>query len=261
MTLSDQYSLSPFPEEKLSSLQAWMEGLDGPVGVGFSGGVDSAFLVAALLKWCRQPVTAFSVVSSLMSSRQKRILDKTAKELGIRPRLIPWNPLSDEAICSNTGLRCYLCKKRMYCLIMQAGRSEDIRFFLDGTQADDMQAERPGIRAIEECGISKPLADCMLEKMEIRSVLKGWGYSFSARQAESCLATRIQRNTRITKENLTIIENLEDFFRLKGIHPLKIELTNRSIYFFLKRHENECIKRYFKEIERIAKRFTFFFKN
>ncbi len=247
--------------EKLGKLRRCIEKLDSPVGIGFSGGVDSAFLLSALLKWSRYPVIPFCVISPFISSYQKGLMEKTAQHIGIEPAYIYWNALDDEAVCSNNALRCYFCKKRMYTLMLQAGKRKGAGYLIDGTHADDISSHRPGLRALEEMGVLIPMADAGLRKHEIRYASRKWGLTFWNRKSESCMATRIERNNRISIEILNIIEKLEDFLRLKRINPKRIRIINKSIYIFVETYENECMKMYFEEIERIDERFTFFLKN
>jgi len=251
----------PDLELKLKGLKEWIKGLWSPVGTGFSGGLDSSFLLAALLRWSDVPVSAFTVISPLISSFQRDIIEETSDELGIKPHYIEWNALNDETVCSNNELRCYFCKKKMYSLMLEAAGEKGAGNLLDGTQADDLYSDRPGLRALRELGIKTPLAEIGINKDEIRSALRQWGYSFWGRDAESCMATRVSRNNEISKENLIIIEKLEDFFRLKRINLKKIRIIKKSVYIFLESRENECLKMDFGEIERIDERFTFFLKN
>jgi len=247
-------------KRKLENLRGWIRDIDTPVGLGFSGGVDSAFLLAALKKWCRYPVTPFCLISPFLSNRERVHVANISNEIGLRPRYLRWNPFEDKKIYMNDSRRCYFCKGRIYSTILTKARQLDIPLILDGTQLDDIGRERPGLLALRELNIGTPLADCGMGKTDIRAVLRQWGYSFWKRESESCLATRIAKDTLISKENLNIIEKLEDFFNEKRFNLQKIRIINKSVYIFIDFKEIERIKMYFKEIERISEGFSFFFK-
>lgn len=144
--------------------------------------------------------------------------------------------------------------------MLVTGRKFGVENILDGTQADDLERDRPGLKALDELNIRTPLSDCGLRKKELRQILKQWGYSFWNMASESCLATRIEQDTELSKENLRLIDQLEDFCSIKDINFQKISVIDRSIYIFIHSDEIDRIKMYFNEMERIGERFRIFLK-
>ncbi len=175
-----------------------------PSAIGFSGGVDSAFVLASAKRWARVRIYPVLAVSCLLPPLAIENAQKISEEVGIPLILFTWQPLSIEEIARNDRLRCYFCKKNMYSLLKEKVRkiNGECRLILDGTQFDDLFRERPGLFALQELGVQTPLADYGFRKTEIRSYLKEWGFSFWNLPSESCLATKLDRGESLTQQKL-----------------------------------------------------------
>jgi uncharacterized protein len=98
---------------------------------------------------------------------------------------------------------------------------------LDGTNADDLrygEAGRPGLRAIAEFAVHTPLADCGLNKDEIRSHSRKLGLDTADRPSSSCLATRIPHDMPITSKRLQKIALLEQVLEEQGLAGCRVRL-------------------------------------
>ncbi len=170
-----------------------MKGLDRDfVAIGFSGGVDSGFLLAASIKWSSVPVYALNAESIFLSRASRRNVSKIGRELGARVFKLCFDPLSIDEIRKNGPCRCYFCKKNIYSMMIDFCRChlQGLHLIFDGTQADDLKRFRPGIRALRELGIGTPLSDIGFTKNEIRRALRMWGCGFWDLPSESCRAAR-----------------------------------------------------------------------
>ncbi len=85
------------------------------------------------------------------------------------------------------------------------------RHVADGTNYDDLEAYRPGLKALKELGIRSPLAEAGLTKDDIRKYSKEMGLPNWDAPALACLATRIPYNEEITEAKLKMIEQSEEF--------------------------------------------------
>ncbi len=172
--------------------------------MGFSGGVDSAFVLASSKKWAGVPVYPLIAVSCLLPPSSVKQAEKVAFETGCDLLRVYWEPLSINEIADNGPLRCYFCKKNMYISIK--GRLYEIGYgnelIVDGTQFDDLYRDRPGLNALRELDVLTPLASIGFTKTDIRWSLWKWGYSFWNTPPESCLATRIPWSVKLTEHNL-----------------------------------------------------------
>ncbi len=173
--------------------------------IGFSGGVDSAFLIASGLKWAKIKILPIFLDSIFVSQTMRDQAKHVADSIGIKPVVFKWDPLAINEICRNDRLRCYYCKKNLYLTInkniLYTGNCS-CSTIIDGTQADDLLKQRPGLFALQELEIQIPLAEIGFTKADIRRCLRMWGYDFWNLPAESCLTTRIGYGKRLTKEVL-----------------------------------------------------------
>ena len=137
------------------------------VAVAFSGGVDSAYLLYAAKQFA-QEVQAYYVKSAFQPQFELEDALRLAGELAVPMRILTVDVLSSDVIASNPADRCYHCKRKIFEAIRQAAEADHFSVLLDGTNASDDAADRPGMRAIEELSVLSPLRECGLTKAEIR---------------------------------------------------------------------------------------------
>jgi uncharacterized protein len=196
----------------------------GKVLVGFSGGVDSSLLlwesVQAIGPGRVIAVTATSPTSVLEGEEQAR---QFAADLKVRHLIVPTEECADPAFLSNSPKRCYVCKRIRYTRIANLSESLGSQVVLDGTQADDDPADRPGMAALEELGIRSPLAQAGVTKQEVRVLLKAAGFpELADQQAEPCLATRIPYGDTITEEALETVRRGEQILKTCGLEFVRL---------------------------------------
>lgn len=220
------------PASKLKQLRRHLSRFDR-VGVAFSGGVDSSFLLRMTLEVLgSHRVLVLHARSCLQSKQEQEDILTWASQQGypaaaMQLRLIETNPLTWKDFTANPKTRCYLCKKHLYSLFLDAIEEAGISILLDGTNADDLrQGEdgRPGLQAIKELGIHTPLADCGLTKEEIRNHSRALNLHTADRPSSSCLATRIPHGIQITPERLQKIEDLEQALAQEGLTGCRVRL-------------------------------------
>ena len=209
------------PDNKLLKLDSILQDL-GSFVVGFSGGLDSSFLIhrAGLLKEVR--FTAVTIHTEYVPEREIRESKAFSSEYKINHVVIEV-PFPDE-IRNNPSDRCYLCKKRLFGKIVEYARNNGYRYVADGTNADDKNDFRPGLRALSEMSIRSPLAEAGLSKKEIRELAHNAGFPFWNKPALSCLLTRIPHGTEISEGMLRMIEKAEDHFIEKGYPGTRVRM-------------------------------------
>ncbi len=189
------------------------------VVLAFSGGVDSCFL-AITLKQSGIKFIAVTVDTCFTTEEELNFAKDFCKIHGIDQRVITINVLSQEDIASNPENRCYNCKKAIFSELVAIAKNEGYEAVMDGTNKDDLGKYRPGIKALEELGIISPLKTFL--KNQIRSNLKDLGLSVYSKESSPCLATRIPYNTRITKEDLVMIEKGEALLKSLGLNGIRL---------------------------------------
>lgn len=225
---------------KVEQLRHLLSGFDR-VGIAFSGGVDSSFLLRMALDVLGpSKVLVLHARSCLQKKHEQDRVDTWAERHGypaavIQQRLIKINPLARYNFVANPKNRCYLCKKHLYALFLehlehlyQEGEGiTSTTILLDGTNADDLrqgEVGRPGLRALAELGICTPLADCNLSKKEIRILSRNLGLDTADQPSASCLATRIPHGMPITAEHLSRIAALEQVLEKNGFTGCRVRL-------------------------------------
>jgi len=193
--------------------------------IAFSGGVDSAYLLYAA-KVYGAKVKAYYVKTAFQPAFELTDAQRLAEELGAELEVLPLEILQYEAVTSNPKNRCYHCKKQLFSAIAAAARRDGYETLLDGTNASDDAADRPGMAALRELSVRSPLRECGLTKQEIRRLSKEVGLFTHDKPAYACLATRIPTGEPITAEKLTRIEMAETYLSSLGLRDFRVRTQN-----------------------------------
>ncbi len=198
----------------LASLEARLREL-GTVLVAFSGGADSAFLLAAAVRvlGAGQVVAATAVSASLPATE----LDEArafAASLGVRHLTPATDEMSRDGYRANGADRCFFCKAELLDVLSPLAAEAGVRYVATGTNADDAVAGfRPGIRAAAERGAVTPLLDAGLTKAEIRATSREWGLPTWDKPAAACLSSRIAYGIEVSPYRLARVERAEAALR------------------------------------------------
>ncbi|MCL1799596.1 MAG: ExsB family transcriptional regulator [Eggerthellaceae bacterium] len=179
------------------------------VALAFSGGGDSSYLLSALLDRSVQ-VKAYFVQSAFQYPFETADARRVACELGAELEVIELDVLSQEAICANPPDRCYLCKRFIFGAIQGQMAREGFSVLVDGTNATDDPARRPGFRALAELGVLSPLRLAGLGKDEVRQAAHACGLFTADKPNFSCLATKVETGTPLTAELLGAVLKQEE---------------------------------------------------
>ena len=193
------------------------------VALAFSGGVDSAYLLYAA-KANGAQVKAYYVKTAFQPRFEYEDALRLAEQLGADMQTVELDVLTDEAITANPKNRCYFCKRRIFTAIVAAAKADGYSLIIDGTNASDDAADRPGMQALQELQVRSPLREAGLSKAEIRQRSKEAGLFTHDKPAYACLATRIPIGTAITKPLLARTESAEEFLKSLGFSDFRIRL-------------------------------------
>ena len=194
----------------------------GSVLVAFSGGVDSTLLLKAAYDGLGRRAAAATGVSATFPEQELAEAQRLARSIGVRHYLIDLNPLSLKAFARNDRQRCYHCKRDLFGAFKDLAAREDFQTIAEGTTLDDLEDERPGLRAAREQGIRSPLVEAMLDKESIRRISRQLGLPTWEKPATACLASRIPYGTGISAENLNQVEQAEAFLRGRGFTQVRV---------------------------------------
>lgn len=201
----------------------------GRVAIAFSGGADSSLLLwLALDTLGPAQVLVLTARSCLLPLRDLERAAGWPARHGLAGRVshvfVDIQPLAWGEFTRNPADRCYLCKSRVYRLLLEQVRRQGFAQLLDGTNVDDLGSDRPGLRAIGELGIETPLAAVGLSKAEVRALSRELGLDTWDAPSASCLATRIPEGLTITAERLARIDILETHLEHIGCAGCRVRL-------------------------------------
>ncbi len=208
-------------ENKLLKLDTILKELRSFV-VGFSGGLDSAFLIHRAHVLNNLNFVAVTIQTAFIPAREIKEALEFTTEHKINHRLIEVS--FPGAIRHNPSTRCYLCKKVLFTSIVDFSRENGYKHILDGTNADDKNVFRPGLRALSEMHVRSPLAEAGLTKQEIRQLAQKAGLALWDKPAMACLLTRIPYDTEISEGMLRMIEKAEDYLFDKGYPGTRVRV-------------------------------------
>ena len=201
-------------DERLDRLRGALSALEG-VLVAFSGGADSAFLLAAAVRALgTDRVVAATAVSPSLAAGELPAARALAASLGVRHLTPTTDELSREGYAANGPDRCFHCKATLVDTLRPLAAELGLAAVATGTNADDAVAGfRPGIRAAAERGACTPLLDAGLTKPQVRAASRRWGLVTADKPALACLASRIAYGLEVTPAGLARVDRAERALR------------------------------------------------
>jgi uncharacterized protein len=195
----------------------------GSVCIGFSGGVDSAYLAAAAVDALGpHAVLAVTGISAAVPQAQRQTARHCARLLGLRHLEIDTDELNDPSYAANPANRCYFCKTELWTRLAMVARDHGCAALLDGANADDAHDYRPGFRAGREHSVRSPLLDAGLTKADIRALSRERGLPTWDAPSAPCLASRIPYGLGVTPERLAQVERAEEVLRAAGFREFRV---------------------------------------
>jgi uncharacterized protein len=197
-------------------LLAWLRA-HGPVLLGFSGGVDSAYLASAAVE-ALGPGGVLAVIgrSASYPEAQWRVAREVADRCGVPVLEVDTRELADPRYAANPSDRCYFCKAELWARLAPLARARGM-LVVDGTNADDLADWRPGARAARESGVRSPLAELGFTKADVRRWSARRGLPTADLPSAPCLASRIPYGTPVTVARLAQVEGAESALRALGL--------------------------------------------
>ena len=206
--------------------------------LGFSGGVDSAYLLYAGVK-AGADIRPYFIKTAFQPTFELADAQKLARGLGVEVTVLELDALADPRVAANPADRCYFCKQNLFRTLKERAIADGYPVLLDGTNASDEAGDRPGMRALTELSVRSPLRECGLTKAEIRARSREAGLFTWDKPAYACLATRVPAGEAITADLLARVEGAEDaLFRL-GYTDFRVRVFHSAARIQLPRGQME----------------------
>ncbi len=174
-------------------------------GLAFSGGCDSACLLAEMLD-AGADVKAYLVKTAFQADFELEDARMVAESLGTDFEVVEADILAADDVCANPPDRCYRCKRFIFGAILERMARDGRTVLVDGTNATDDPARRPGFRALEELGVVSPLRAAGWTKEDVRERSRERGLLTADKPNFSCFATKVPADERITSAALARAE-------------------------------------------------------
>ena len=220
---SDPSSSEPSSDlaEKLAALEAHFIAL-GSVLVCYSGGVDSAFVLAAAHRALGPRAIAVTAVSPSLAPAELEDAIRVAKEIGADHRVVESLEIDDPDYQRNGPDRCFFCKSELYRIALDRKESWGIAHVVNGTNIDDLGDYRPGLEAASKAGVKSPLVELGFTKAQVRAGASALGLLIWDKPAAACLSSRIPFGTSVTRERLSRIGSYEAALKALGFRQVRV---------------------------------------
>ena len=197
----------------------------GRLGVAFSGGVDSATLLALAVRALGAGhVVAMLGVSPSLAADERAAAHDVALYIGVPIVEVETYEGDRPEYRANGPDRCFHCKDELFSTI---GAEVLDRHGLDriayGENADDVRRpDRPGAQAATRHRVLRPLADAGLDKAAVRRVARALALPCADKPAAPCLASRIPHHEPVTPAKLAQVEAAEKALRTLGFTDCRV---------------------------------------
>ena len=215
------------PEPVAAAVDAVTAMLEGhrPLGVAYSGGVDSATLLAlAVHALGSENVVAILGISPSLATDEREAAHRTAAVIGARVVEIETHEGDNEAYRANGPDRCFHCKDELFARISDELVAElGLAAVAYGENADDAKRpDRPGAQAATNHRVLRPMAEAGMTKALVRDVARAFALPVADKPAAPCLASRIPHFEEVTPEKLRQVNDAEGGLRRLGFSDSRV---------------------------------------
>ena len=225
--------------------------------VAFSAGVDSTFLLKAAHMALGERAIALTASSPSAPPGEIAAAKEFVLSLGCRHVVLDSHELNNPSFAKNPVNRCFFCKDELYRICRAEADKLGVETIVDGTNLDDLQDHRPGLKAANEWGVRHPLVEAEMTKEDIRRYSRQLDLPTWDKPSSPCLSSRFPYGTEIDLERLMQIGSCELFmkelrfreFRVRYHGDLaRIEVSQNEIVRLFDQPTRDAIVIKFKEL-------------
>lgn len=208
-------------EPQLDQLRALLRAM-GSALVCFSGGIDSALVLAVASEQLGEKAIGMTAVSPSLPQRERAATAEVAARLGVRHEMVDSHEMKREGYRKNGPDRCFHCKSELYFIAAAKQKEWKLAHVLNGTNTDDLGDYRPGLDAAREAGARSPLVEVGINKLDVRRISRHLGLPIWDKPASACLSSRLPYGTAVTSERLRQVESLEEALHELGFAQVRV---------------------------------------
>ncbi|MBZ2195182.1 asparagine synthase-related protein [Occultella gossypii] len=197
----------------------------GPLGVAYSGGVDSTVLLAlAVQALGADDVVAILGISPSLAADERTAAHEVADVIGARVVEVHTHEGENPDYQRNDVDRCFFCKDELFNRISDEVVAEQgLVSVAYGENADDAKRpDRPGAQAATNHRVLRPLAEAGVDKAMVRAIARSLGLPNADKPAAPCLASRIPHHQEVTPAKLGQVETVEAGLRRLGFTDSRV---------------------------------------
>jgi uncharacterized protein len=213
-------------EQQLQQLCSLLKEAES-VLVCYSGGIDSAVVLAAAHRALGARAIGMTAVSPSLAAAEHADAERIAREIGADHRLVRSNELARPGYTANGPDRCFHCKSELYEIAEQKRNEWQLRSVMNGTNTDDLGDYRPGLEAAKLAGVRSPFLELGFGKADVRAIALLLGLTDWNKPAAACLSSRIPYGTSVTPERLSQVGGFEAELRTLGFGRSRVRYHDK----------------------------------
>jgi uncharacterized protein len=194
----------------------------GSVLVCYSGGIDSALVLAVATTELGERAVGMTAVSASLPASEREDAARIAAGLGASHRFVDSHEIERPGYVANGPDRCFHCKSELYDIAALKRAEWGLATVANGTNLDDLGDHRPGLEAARRAGVRSPLVEAEFRKSDVREAARALGMEAWDKPAAACLSSRIPYGTSVTRERLSQIGGFEAELRALGFRHLRV---------------------------------------
>lgn len=194
----------------------------GSLLVCFSGGIDSALILAVAAAELKERAVGLTAVSPSLPEEERVEAARIAKLINANLEFVHSNEIDRPLYVQNGEDRCFHCKTELYEIAERKRLELGLNYIANGTNRDDLGDYRPGLDAAKNARVRSPLLELDFSKADVRRAALALGLDVWDKPAAACLASRIPYGTSVTRERLGQIERFESGLKALGFRQLRV---------------------------------------